>query len=860
MNNWLLLAILPSTLFAQISDNFSDGDFTNKPTWSGSVAQFIINGNQQLQLNNTLAGTSWLSTPFATSSLDNQEWQIFVKQNFSPSAGNFGRVYLVSDHSDLSSPLNGYYLQFGESGSNDAIELFRQSGSTSVSVCRASSGLIATAFNVRIKVTRDSSGLWSLLVDYSGNTDFSLETAGIDSTYTTSSFMGILCTYTISNATRFYFDDIYAGPAVRDVIPPVLEWAIVKSSHQLLLGFSELLDTTSSQRTFAYQANNNLGNPLSASLQPNGTTVLLTFSGTFGNGIQNQISVSGIKDLSGNTMATDDLPFLYFVESPVSRRDMIITEILPDPDPPIGLPPSEFVEIYNRSPNPIQVNGWVLTDGTSSAIISSAIILPSHYWIVTGAASQPAYSLFGNAIGAGSFPALNNNGDYILLKSADGISIDSVNYSTDYYHDADKAGGGWSLELIDRNNPCGGEGNWAASEDPAGGTPGKQNSVDGIKPDLTGPRLTGVIPRGDSLLISFDERLDIAAPAEGSFQLTPLLPISGSSFADLSLDQILVVTSEPMKSRQAYQLKVTGVRDCNNNLIQDDYCQLNFALPEPADTLDVVINEVLFNPRPAGVDFVEIYNCSEKYLNLKGWKLANVEGSLLKDAKPISSGDLLLAPAAYLVFTADPDQLASQYPMGVLQSFVKTMTPSLPDDEGSVAIAKENGKMLDAFHYSKDFHTPLIRDDEGVSLERISSTDPTNDPQNWRSATSQSGFATPGYLNSNARPEIQLPAGDISVEPEIFVPGLGGNDFALIHYSFQQAGLVANIKIYDAIGRLVRNIANNEILGFEGFYRWDGVRDDGTQARVGYYLVWGEVFDFSGTVRAFRKRVIIAYR
>ncbi len=49
-----------------------------------------------------------------------------MKQSFSSSATNNGRVYLASDQSDLTKPLNGYYLQFGEANSNDAIELFRQ--------------------------------------------------------------------------------------------------------------------------------------------------------------------------------------------------------------------------------------------------------------------------------------------------------------------------------------------------------------------------------------------------------------------------------------------------------------------------------------------------------------------------------------------------------------------------------------------------------------------------------------------------------------------------------------------------------------------------------------------------------------
>ena len=131
---------------AQLFDDFSDGDFSVNPTWTGNAGAFIVNVDEELQLNNTIAASSYLSTPSPMASLDGQEWRIWVKQSFSPSSGNFGRVYLVSDNADLLGSLNGYFLQFGEAGSNDAIELFMQTGMATSSVCRATDGAIASSF------------------------------------------------------------------------------------------------------------------------------------------------------------------------------------------------------------------------------------------------------------------------------------------------------------------------------------------------------------------------------------------------------------------------------------------------------------------------------------------------------------------------------------------------------------------------------------------------------------------------------------------------------------------------------------------------------------------------------------------
>ena len=84
------------------------------------------------------------------------------------------------------------------------------------------------------------------------------------------------------------------------------------------------------------------------------------------------------------------------------------------------------------------------------------------------------------------------------------------------------------------------------------------------------------------------------------------------------------------------------------------------------------------------------------------------------------------------------------------------------------------------------------------------------------------------------------------------------NNYTKINYNFDQGGYVANVKIYDAQGRTIKQLADNEILGTEGFFRWDGDADNGSKARVGYYVVAFEVFNDRGVVKTFRKRVVVA--
>jgi hypothetical protein len=855
----IFLVGLTTVCSGQIQDDFSDNDFTNNPVWSGTTSQFIVNSAMQLQLSNSVAGQSYLSTPFSTTSLDGYEWQAYVKQNFSSSATNNGRVYLTSDQPDLTQPLNGYYLQFGEALSNDAIELFRQSGSTSISVCRGTNAAIAAAFAVRVKVTRDNTGLWSLYVDYTGGTNFVVDASGTDLTFNSSSFFGVRCTYTVTNATKFFFDDftIIAPSSPVDTSPPTVVNAQTVSINSILVVFSEVVDPLTSQIVSNYSMNNSINNPASALLQPDGKTVVLLFTKNFSNGIQNQLSISNVQDLVGNTMASASFPILFFQSVPAKPKDIIFTEIFPDPGPQVGLPAQEFVEIYNRSSDPFDLSGWKLSDGVSTATFTSQIILPSQYWIVCSSSNANLFSGYGNVIGVANFPTLNNDGDNLTFRDQTNKTIDSINYTLEWYHDVDKQEGGWSMEIIDVNNSCGEEENWSASEDASGGTPGKQNAIAANKPDLTGPQLLSVTPQSTTILkLTFNEKLerDLSTVV---FAVSPSVLISKIYFIDLSLRQITLELASALASRQLYRIAVSNLADCSGNLIQQDFNGLSFALTETADSLDVVVNEILFNPRSGGVDFVEVYNQSPKYINLKNWKLSNYQNNAVVNTQVIATEDFILPPGSYMAFSSDPATLMTQYPKAVSKNLLKTTLPSLPDDEGSVALATDQSFFIDHFIYSQKMHSPFIKDNEGVSLERISFRGLTNDPGNWKSANASAGYSTPGFINSNSRPESTIDENAVNVDPEVFSPSVPGKDFSKINYKFDQSGLVANAKILDAQGRLIKTLANNETLSYEGFFRWDGDRDDGSRARVGYYVVWVEVFDSTGSINVFRKRAVI---
>lgn len=548
------------------------------------------------------------------------------------------------------------------------------------------------------------------------------------------------------------------------------------------------------------------------------------------------------------------------LSTPADYKDVVITEIFADPTPVIGLPEAEFVELFNRSTKIINLNGWKFTDGSSTAILPGYMLQPNGYLILTTTSAASVYAPFGITKGVSNFPTLNNTGDHLQLRRSDDVLIDQVSYTDAWYQDDDKKQGGYALELIDPANPCGEEENWIASEATAGGSPGSQNSVFANKPDLTGPKLLSAIPTSVSnIILRFDEKLSEQLPSYHDLIITPVTEVSTIEFMDATLRSVRLSLNSNLVMETTYTITTNNIQDCSGNMIQDEFDTMTFGMPEEADSLDALVNEILFNPRPTGVDFVEVYNNSRKFINLKNWAIANYERGALLNVKVITADDFLLSPFSYMAFTEDADIIIGEYSSTVQEHLLEIIhLPAFNDDEGTVALLDADGNIIDFFSYTDDYHSVFIDDDEGVSLERISFTSPTQNNSNWKSASSTSGFATPGYVNSNVSGKSS--EGKITVTPEVFEPITGQPNFTQIQYNFDQGGYVANVKILDFQGREIKELANNATLGAEGFFRWDGDTAGGSKARTGYYVVWVEVFASNGRVDTFRKRVVIAAR
>jgi Lamin Tail Domain/CHU_C Type IX secretion signal domain/Bacterial Ig-like domain len=549
---------------------------------------------------------------------------------------------------------------------------------------------------------------------------------------------------------------------------------------------------------------------------------------------------------------------------PQNRYNVVIDELMADPTPQIGLPNNEWIELKNTTAFPVNLQNWRVGDATSqSGPMPNFTLQPDSFVIVCTGNAAVALSAFGATIAVTNFPSLDNEGDQLYLRAANGTTIHALNYTIEWYQNEVKKDGGWTLEMIDTKSPCAGISNWKASVNTTGGSPGKKNSVDAINNDAIAPQMKSAYTTGNTtIIIVFDEPVDSSTGAAiANYTIDGGLSfISAVTLAPI-FNLVQLKTNNPLTANTVYTITATNVTDCKNNIIGPGN-KTRVGLPVDATAGEWIINEILFNPRPNAYDYVECYNKSNKIFDAGKLYLANRNNSgVVSSIKVLSATPRYIFPGDYIVITEDAASLALNYlvkkPDNVL---IVSSMPSFADDEGDVILLNFQGIVADEVKYKDDWHFKLIDNKDGVALERIDPDGTSQDQNNWHSAGSTAGYGTPGYKNSQYK---LLNAINASIEalPKVFSPDNDGfDDIATIQYKVSNPGYVANITIFDAAGRPVRNLVRNGTLALSGYWNWDGLDDKGKKLPVGTYVIFTEIFNLQGKKDRFKNTVVLARR
>ena len=627
--------------------------------------------------------------------------------------------------------------------------------------------------------------------------------------------------------------------------------------HQVELLFNKNLRKSSAENESYYQISGGIQVKEAVVDGTNGRRVLLSTS-KLEEGSSYTLQLGKVLDEEGNSAEGQERSFVWNDHYEIKIYDLLISEVHPAPNEHTLLPNLEWVEVYNASGRTLQLEGITFADESRSVVLPAYSLPAGSYLALAPAADARQLEQFGAVLGLSSWPSLNNDGDVISLYSKENKLLDRIGYSKSWYGSSQKAQGGWSLERIDLANPCVGASNWLASEAPVGGTPAKANSIATANPDLGGPELLLAYVL-DSLTIQlvFNEPLDTTGLNAGIIEIIPEVPIQKVRSLPDAPQKLLLELSRPLSRQEDYQLSLSNLTDCSGNFMEPAH-SVEVGYPRKAGEKDVVINEVMYDPPLNSEEWVEIANVTDHYLDLQNWQLVTFSNGI-KASTVISREHLIVPPKGLLVFTPQPEGIKAAFPQTPERKLHQlSAMPGLVNTGDTIGLINSEGTVVDRFGYHKELHSSFVRETKGISLERINMNAPTNAPGNWTSAAATANFGTPGLPNSQ---RFQGEEGQdvlFSIEPEVIIPGSAApTGYATIRYNTDLTGLQATLIIFDTEGREVKRLAQNELIGTENFFSWDGTGEGETRLKMGYYIVFLRVFGSNGYKREFRKAIVV---
>ncbi|MGY6522436.1 MAG: lamin tail domain-containing protein [Mongoliitalea sp.] len=650
----------------------------------------------------------------------------------------------------------------------------------------------------------------------------------------------------------------FSMDVIFDRTAPEVASVLALSSNRLLVIFSEPIDRAFAMGLEQFQVNMRLPSRIEFTNQPN--ELILEYATAFQVDESYSLRYIGIIDLFGNVQEEGVFDFVFREQKALAFKDIIINELMPAPRAGNVLPNVEYVELYNRTDELLALEGLQWANSRRVTQIPAFVLPPKSYILLTPRNQVHQFESFGSVVGLTGWPALLNSADQVRLMDAHGRVLDSLSYTTANFGGSAFASGGYSLEIANPDILCDLPSNLRSSSSPNRGTPGKINAIFNPNPDRTPFTLDrATVLDSTRILLSFSKILGDLSQMK--LQFSPALEIAEISFGE-NRTLVMLRLSQPIERGKRYKLSVDRLWDCTGRELDESRNATFVIWPFDPGIDEIVINELLANPRTGTPRFVEIYNSSDKYLNLQDWKLANVNSSgEVANRRILFTEPYVIEPYGFLVFTTDALQLKQEYPKGEEVRFVEVSSlPSYPIAGGTVVLLNGDESISEFFTYHDRMHHRLLRDSRGVSLERLTAEVSSQDPANWTSASSSMGFATPGFRNSQSF-VFGNDAASIRIYPEIFVPEAPGEQgFCTISYQLEQSGMVGSIQIYGTDGRRVKEICQNAIWGHQGFYVWEGVDDAGRKVRPGYYIVFVEIFDLNGTIKHIKKTVAVGTR
>ncbi|MGL4364838.1 MAG: lamin tail domain-containing protein [Bacteroidales bacterium] len=656
-------------------------------------------------------------------------------------------------------------------------------------------------------------------------------------------------TSTASNKKILALDNIKANFALKNLEINSIKRIAVNKIH---IEFNKILNLQELLRPEKYTWENVFGeiiHPISVDVE-NAKSVILTFAEDINTG-NYILQMLQFTDEFGNVETAQ-------IQTPIKAYtygDIVFSELMIKPNTESEFS-EEYIELYNRTAEDIELSNWKIETPSRQGRITTGVIKAKEYALIGNPACEQG------KIDASPRPTLLDAGTTLMLKDDCDVPIAEVTYNDNWYADEEKKiQGGWSIEKKDLNNLQEISTLWRASMDEKGGTPCAKNSVTKNMEDTEPPICIGFSITKQQVELEFNEALKIENLMAENFELEGYGTAEKVYFTRAKPSRVQLTFSHTIEQHKTYRLIAhNSICDLAGQCIELFEIEIGFG--ESPSNGDIIINELLFNPYTGGVDFVELYNRSNKIIETQNLKIANRRNSTGNIDKIYTLPNYTLLPNTYVVLTTNPYIIQTQYYCKYPQAFITLSNlPTYANDQGCVVLLNEDSTQLEEFYYTEKMHSNILSNKKGISLERINPHRPASEASNWLSAAQLFGFATPTYKNSQYSENEGDTESTISISPEVFSPdGDGVDDVLFINYNLPEAGYIANVKIFTAKGRLVKTLLQNVTLATEGRFSWDGVGDNAHIVPIGIYIVQIELFTLNGKVQRYKKPCVVGAR
>lgn len=532
--------------------------------------------------------------------------------------------------------------------------------------------------------------------------------------------------------------------------------------------------------------------------------------------------------------------------------DIVISEVMSNPKNCPGYPEIEYIEIYNRSESPINLEGWTLRYGNSSYTMPYSILAPDNYTVLSHKKHADEWKEAGitNRIDMERFPVLANTGKQLYISDASCNLIAYTFYNDTRYNSNIKSGGGFSLERIDNSNINDTRKNWSATESPLGGTPGKENSIKGICSE-TEPAsyLYYEMLSQDSIRMFFNSPLDVESATSADNYITDnnMVNIKSITVDSIYLSSITLVTDIIPDDENSFNISP-------QNILQADMSEVVFPekirieMPHTPEPGEIVFNEILFDSDEETCEFVEIYNTTDKCLELGGLFFSVIaENGEYGKTSFLCTANRVMEPKSHMAFTSDTIKLLKRWKCNIWNVALCSL-PALRNDGGVIALLNGNAEEIDAAVFTPSIYPKTGRGSKGISSEKVNPAYASSNPANWLPATAQMQYGTPGKRNSQFKDNsLTVEKGKFTLQEDFITPNQDGqNDYATINYSFDDGGYIVNIKVFSSNGREVAYPVKRETLASYGSIIWDGKDSEGNYLKPGIYILLIEAHNEKG--------------